>query len=297
MRRQLGAGLLAALLLLAACGDDDSDAGLRSSAGGTVTTLGSRAGTTDPTAATGAAGGTHATATTTGGTAGGTPTSSPPPPATTVTPGAVGLLGPVLLQPGNGGRIVVEVRAQDGAPPVQGTIDHVASVLRDASGKTVTIEGIGRLGGGAQAWTPSSIAAAADSVAHHAQGGAQVVVRLLFVHGTFEGDDSVLGVSVRGDVAAVFSDQVDAAAGILVSPRVVEDAVTVHEVGHLLGLVDLVLHTGRADPAHPGHSTNRHSVMYWAVESDVISQLLDGGIPNQLDAQDKADLATIRARR
>ena len=36
--------------------------------------------------------------------------------------------------------------------------------------------------------------------------------------------------------------------------------------------------------------------MYWAVESDVISQLLDGGIPNQLDAQDKADLATIRDR-
>jgi hypothetical protein len=34
--------------------------------------------------------------------------------------------------------------------------------------------------------------------------------------------------------------------------------------------------------------------MYWAVESDLIGQLLDGGIPNDFDAQDRADLARIR---
>jgi len=295
MRGRLALALLAALLLVAGCGDDDSDAGPTTSTGGTVTTVGSGVGTTDPTTATGADGGTPATATHAAST-GGPPASTAPPRAAALKPGAVGQLAPALLKPGNGNRIVVEVRAQDGAPPAQGTIDHVVNVLRDASGKTVAVDGTGRVGGGAQAWTAASIAAAADSVSLHPQGGAQVAMRLLFLHGTFEGDDSVLGVSVRGDVAAVFSDQVDAAAGILVSPRVVEDAVTIHEVGHLLGLVDIVLHSGRADPAHPGHSTNRHSVMYWAVESDVISQLLDGGIPNQFDAQDKADLATIRGR-
>jgi hypothetical protein len=31
------------------------------------------------------------------------------------------------------------------------------------------------------------------------------------------------------------------------------------------------------------------------VESDVIGQLLDGGIPNEFDADDQADLARIRA--
>ena len=120
------------------------------------------------------------------------------------------------------------------------------------------------------------------------------MLRLLFVGGSFEGNLGVLGAAVRGDVAAVFSDQVDRAAGLLVDPPTVEDAIALHEVGHLLGLVDLVVGSGRGDPEHPGHSRNRDSVMYWAVESDAISQLLSGGIPNQLDADDRAELAAIR---
>jgi hypothetical protein len=35
--------------------------------------------------------------------------------------------------------------------------------------------------------------------------------------------------------------------------------------------------------------------MHWAVESDLISQVLGGGVPTDFDAQDRADLARIRA--
>ena len=141
-----------------------------------------------------------------------------------------------------------------------------------------------------------SLSATADRAATTPQGGDQTVLRLLFVGGSFEGNLGVLGAAVRGDVAAVFSDQVDRAAGLLVDPPTVEDAIALHEVGHLLGLVDLVVGSGRGDPEHPGHSRNRDSVMYWAVESDAISQLLSGGIPDQLDADDRAELAAIRGR-
>jgi hypothetical protein len=189
----------------------------------------------------------------------------------------------------------VEVRAQSGAEPRAATLDHVVAVLRQVSGKTVVVDGVDALGGGAQSWTSSSIAQAADRAAEQGQGGTQVVLRLLFVHGSFEGDDSVLGVAVRGDVAAVFIDQVAAASGLFGSSAVVEDAVTMHESGHLLGLVDLALDTGRDDPQHPGHSANKGSVMYWAVESDLIGQVLGGGVPTDYDAQDRADLARIRA--
>ncbi|MEO7428984.1 MAG: hypothetical protein ABIY48_06335, partial [Acidimicrobiales bacterium] len=207
----------------------------------------------------------------------------------------VGEVAPALLRPGRGDRVVVEVRAQQGAAPTQGTIDHVVGVLRDASGKAVTVDGIDAIAGAAHDWTQREIISTAASAAQAESGRSQVVLRLLFLHGTFEGNTSVLGVSVAGDVAAVFSDQVDSAAGLLVAPSIVEDAVTMHEVGHLLALVDLLLGTGRGDPAHPGHSRNRHSVMYWQVESDVITQLLDGGIPRDLDADDRAELAQIRA--
>lgn len=293
MRRRLGPILLVAWLLAGCGGDDGDEAGSRP-LDATVTTAVGGAGTTT-TAASSGDGSTDPSVAATSTTGEGATSSTSAPPSAAIAPGDVGDLAAVVLRPGHGNRIVVEVRAQAGAAPASGTLEHVAGVLRDASGKTVATDGVDALGGGARSWTAGAIVAAADAAAELPQGGSQAVLRLLFLQGTFGGDESVLGVAVRGDVAAIFTDQVDAAAGLLVPPAVVEDAVAIHEVGHLLGLVDLVLATGRADPAHPGHSTNEHSVMFWAVESDVISQLLDGGIPNDFDAQDWADLARIRA--
>jgi hypothetical protein len=104
----------------------------------------------------------------------------------------------------------------------------------------------------------------------------------------------VLGVALRGDTAAIFPDQVDSASTPLVGSGGIEVAVVTHEVGHLLGLVDLFLSTGRQDPDHPGHSTNSKSVMFWAVESSLVADLLQGGPPKDFDSADLADLQTIR---
>ena len=73
-----------------------------------------------------------------------------------------------------------------------------------------------------------------------------------------------------------------------------EDAVSTHELGHVLGLVDLARDTGRDDPEHPGHSSSRGSVMFWAVESDLVSQVFGGPPSRQYDAADKSDLAALR---
>ena len=303
MGKRARAMLLAGLLLAGACSTGSSDDSVVGSRGATGTT--SAAGGSPTEAAAGAtstvpAGDTHTTASVGGPSNGSTPIPAPgagPGPAGGSPPIPslpVGQLAPYLLGPGNGDRIVVELRAQSGAEPTAATMDHLVRLLRDASGKEVLVDGPDALGGTGQAWTAGSLNALADRSAQLPQGGRQVVLRLLFLQGTFEGDSGVLGVAVRGDVAAVFSDQVAAAAGLLVASAVVEDAVSVHELGHLLGLVDLVLGTGRGDPEHPGHSRNRRSVMYWAVESDAISQLLGGGIPNEFDTDDRADLATIR---
>jgi hypothetical protein len=94
-------------------------------------------------------------------------------------------------------------------------------------------------------------------------------------------------------VAAVFVDRASAAAGVLGDPQAILASVATHELGHLLGLVDLVLDTGRADPDHPGHSGNPGSVMYWAVESDLIASLLGARPPRDFDGDDLADLRAI----
>lgn len=300
MLRRLGV-LLAGVLLATACSADDGPAASRRpspTAPSETTTPSAATATTE--AAAGVGSGPEATTPTGDVGPGAAPGSAPagpvpaPPSVAAIGPQAVGRLAPFLLRPGHGGRIVVEVRAQAGAEPRRATIDHLVGVLQEASGKTVLVDGPDALGGGGEAWTAGSLSALADRTAELPQGGDQVVLRLLFLRGAFEGDAGVLGVAVRGDVAAIFSDRVDAAAGLLVDPATVEDAVAVHEVGHLLGLVDIIIGSGRGDPEHPGHSRNRSSVMFWAVESDAISQLLSGGIPNQLDADDRAELAAIR---
>ena len=222
-----------------------------------------------------------------------TPTTVRPQP---VASGGVGSDAARYLRPDGSQRVIVQVITQQGATPQQATIDHVVSVLSAASGKPVTTAG-GTVSSDRQKWSSADIRGAATNAAVDAPADS-AVLHLLFLRGQFdEGgdkDDEIIGLSVAGDVAAIFSDKVDAAATGLVSPARIEDSVTTHEVGHLLGLVDLVLHTGRGDPAHPGHSANRSSVMYWAVESSLVTDLLTGGPPRDFDAQDKADLATIR---
>jgi hypothetical protein len=204
-----------------------------------------------------------------------------------------GRFAPAYLRPDLSSRLVVELSAQQGAEPRPATVDRLAGVLESVSGKPVSVDRSG-LDGGARRWTADSLRAAADDVARTVQGSGTTVVRLLFVRGTFE-DGGVLGVAVRGDVAAVFVDEVAAVASVLVPASTIEEAVTVHEIGHLLGLVDLYLGTGRGDPQHPGHSRNPESVMYWAVESTLVGQVLSGPPPRQFDEADLADLAAIRA--
>lgn len=206
--------------------------------------------------------------------------------------GSPGTFAPDLLRRDRSARIEVRVSSQQGREPRQRTLDHLLQVLRSVSGgKEVVVTG-GATVPSRETWTADQLRAAAGPVE---QGRGTAVVRLLFVGGRYADAEGVLGVSVRGDAAAVFSDEVDRSGSPLVGPAAIEDAVTIHELGHLLGLVDLLLSTGREDPEHPGHSRNRESVMYWAVESTLVADVLTGGPPREFDAQDLQDLARIRS--
>lgn len=213
-------------------------------------------------------------------------------PAPAVGTGSPGDAAVRILRPAGAARIVVQVLAQDGAAPPQQVLDHVRRVLGDASGKPVTVVDGGKPPA-RQTWTPADLRAAAMAGSRRA-APEEAVVHLVYVHGSSDRGPETLGLAVSSDVVGIFSDRVDDAARGLVTTAALLDAVTMHEVGHVLGLVDLVLKTGRADPEHPGHSSNPGSVMYWAVESSLVSDLLTGGPPRELDDRDRADLAAIR---
>ena len=197
-----------------------------------------------------------------------------------------------LLAPARSSAIDIAVGTQPSAEPRQDSIDHVESVVRDVSGKAVGTTAGPAVGGSARDWSADDLRALVPPSTAPIGGRARIT--LLFVHGTLGGDKGVLGAAIRGDLAVIFVDRVNASATPLVGSSGIESAVVTHEVGHLLGLVDLYLHTGRQDPDHPGHSTDTHSVMYWAVESDLVGDLLEGGPPREFDDADRADLARIR---
>lgn len=233
----------------------------------------------------------------------GEPTATSPAPSTSAGPntasrpapdvGPVGSFAAFYLRPDESDQILVDVHSQAGAEPRSATLDHLASVLGQVSGKSVSVSR-SAVGGGGQRWTAEAIRDLADSVSP-AQSRDRAVLTLLYLRGDFAGGENVVGVAVRSDVAAVFADKVTEAAGVLGNPAAVEDAVSMHEIGHILGLVDLVLETGRQDPEHPGHSPNRESVMYYAVESTLIGTILEGGPPRDFDRADLDDLARIRS--
>lgn len=126
--------------------------------------------------------------------------------------------------------------------------------------------------------------------------GSTATLHLLILDGESDDAPSALGVAINASTAILFADRIDDAASPLLGSNRIWRSVATHEFGHLLGLVELVepSNAGRhADPARPGHSPSRDSVMYWAIEDVGITAILGDGPPQDFDADDRADLAAL----
>lgn len=113
------------------------------------------------------------------------------------------------------------------------------------------------------------------------------------------GGGVVAGIAYAGSSCAVFAKTLEDNSGILTPRDSMDRAVALHELGHLMGLVDLgaPMQTPHEDAAHPGHSSNQDSVMYWQVEGQGLFDLIrGGGAPDGFDANDIADLRGIGGR-
>lgn len=119
----------------------------------------------------------------------------------------------------------------------------------------------------------------------------------------------MLGVAWAQQNIAIFKQVIEdncgaAGLGILTEAgcAAAELAICVHEVGHVIGLVDngLPMITLHEDPEHPGHDISRDCVMYWAYEGDaLISRVADdllntGSSALDFDAECLQDIAAVR---
>ena len=196
-------------------------------------------------------------------------------------------------------RLVIEVDAVEGKEPSDASLDHLRSVLASVLDKPGGIEVMPTeaIGGAEDRYSTGDLRAVEERRRDTSSDGESASLYVLVVTGEFADDPHALGVAYSASSMAIFRDTVEEASGFLGSPERVERSVIVHEAGHMLGLVNIGYSSPREreDPEHPNHSSNEDSVMFWAVESDAIFQLLDGPGPDNFDEDDRDDLEDLKS--
>lgn len=220
--------------------------------------------------------------------------------------GARGVQPDDLLTDGTYKTWVVEVDAAAGYRPSTALLSFLTGKLSPLVHKDdLHFEVDDALPAEDKVWTNSAILAESRARQDLKTEGSQVVTHLMFLAGRHE-QQGVLGVAFDHELVAIFPQQIqDACSNPLVCNSVdsVTRAVTLHEMGHILGLVDngvamVEPHEASSCGNQPdkGHSSNTQSVMYCQVETVDILALLSNGPPQDFDARDRADLRAAGGR-
>lgn len=166
-----------------------------------------------------------------------------------------------------------------------------------------------------KAWKLRELEALMDAHDDVALEAGAIKINTLVVDGSYaEGDalGTVLGISWGGHRVVLFGDALAAACQGGQTPvprdllcRAVRNAVWMHEIGHLIGLVDngLPMVSDHRDPeaSHGAHDRNEACLMYWATNRGAVVQRVadaifggSGESPLEFDAACKADIAAVR---
>lgn len=233
--------------------------------------------------------------------------SSAPPQGDQLTPvnddGGVGANGRAMLR-ADRASLVLEIDVQSGMAVDDDAVAHLVDVLGSV---TAAPQGV-RLAGGntfdsdRTSWTTADLRQAARANRSTASTDQQVSVHVMYVRGAHAEDGQqtqAIGLSYSASTVALFPDRWSGLGSLLGSDTAIERAVLVHELGHLFGLVNLTYTsaTDHEDPEHPGHSDNRDSVMFHAIETTAIGQAFSGPPPDTFDDADRADLEGLRTGR
>lgn len=215
----------------------------------------------------------------------------------------VGVNGRAILR-GDRPALVVEVDAQQGVEPSQEALDHLISVLEEVAHKPkgIRVEGVDTFSSTRTTWDAEDLRRASAEHRSTATSDSEVSIHVLYVAGSHAEDDSqtnAIGLAYSASTVAVFPDRWQGLTSVLGSGQAIERAVLVHEIGHLLGLVNLgyTSDIDHEDADHPGHSDNEGSVMFHAVETTLIGQVFSGPPPSTFDDADRSDLEGLRTGR
>lgn len=213
--------------------------------------------------------------------------------------------------------LVFELDAVEGSAP---SADAQAMVIEQLTGLIDKPQGISvRLdqslvaAADEHSWTDEELRTLAEQTQTLAPESERVVVHVLALDGHKDTDTAeltTLGLSWGHDTVVLFSSTIEAScttrsARAINTTRFCDQAVAsiwLHELGHLLGLVNLGLDMQHAheDPEHAAHCSDPNCLMYWAYHrTGVVDRLRDrfdsGELePPALDVHCQEDLSALR---
>lgn len=214
------------------------------------------------------------------------------------------------------GRLVLELDRVAGFEPRSANVDDVetrlAALVDKPQGVEVVLDGTIASRGTDHRWTFAELQVLAAATDDLSVPAGTTKMHVLFVDGAYDSGPSggtVLGIAWAQQHLVVFKQTVEelcvAASLPALGNQVCQDAelvIWLHEIGHVLGLVDIGLPmiTPHEDPQHPGHDSDPDCIMYWAYEGDgLITRVLDdllqtGNTTLSFDANCLADVAAVR---
>ncbi len=207
----------------------------------------------------------------------------------------VGASGNELLSSSKYSSLKIEVQYMTGYQPDAAALNHLQTTLQALINKPSGISIVTK-----EIPASSSLALSVNDVYTIEKNnrtaftsGSEIAVYILYTNGNYT-DNNVLGVAYKNTSAVLFGKKInDNSGGFGQASRTkLVSTVIEHEVGHLLGLVDLgsPMQTNHKDAANGSHCNNNNCLMYYASEtSDIFGFLITGNIPS-FDVNCKADL-------
>ncbi|MFL5739743.1 MAG: M12 family metallo-peptidase [Flavisolibacter sp.] len=208
---------------------------------------------------------------------------------------AVGASAHELLSADTYTSLKIEFLYMSGFAPDAAALDHLQNFLSTSINKPggISITTTQIAGSANEVLTTDQVVNLEKQNRTAFSAGNQIAVCIIYTNGSFT-QDAVLGMAYRNTSAVLFGKKIhDNSGGIGQSSRTkLEATVLEHEIGHLLGLVDLgsSMQTPHKDAANGNHCSNSNCLMYYAAETtDILGFLVTGNIPSP-DANCLADL-------
>ena len=197
--------------------------------------------------------------------------------------------------------IAFELYYVEGNEPSAQTIQNFESFLSARLNKSggITTDLVQIASPGKDVYTITDIRDIEDGLRKTYNTDDTVAVFGIFIDGEYSENTengSVLGVAYRNTSFVIFEETIKQFSGQAFAPSrtALETAVTNHEFGHLLGLVNngTPLQSDHHDVAHGSHCDVETCLMYFAAETGegLLNAISGGSIP-ELDSQCLADLA------